>query len=542
MLRLFDRSLSFCVTRCKPYTICRVHIVVATVDNTNYKFKRTMNTSVRNIFGIATAVILLLGMNAWTGNDTNRSLPDYATNNDITKAENRPVSSLLDLNNAIVDIAEKTNPAVVMITTEKVQQQRVMRNPFSQFFGNPNQQDPETREYTQRGLGSGVIVSEDGYILTNNHVIENVDEIKIQLFNGDEVEAELIGADPATDIAVVKVDMKDLPAVKMGNSESLKVGAFVLAIGSPLSQNLAHTVSFGIVSARGRSIGLIRDSNGYQGFEDFIQTDAAINPGNSGGAMIDMNGELVGINSAIASRSGGNDGIGFAIPINLAKRIMDDLIDDGEVSRGYLGMYFGGEVDRTMAKALGLKNARGIIVARVEEGGPSEKAGLQEQDVIVAIDEEQVVDWNMFRSKIASMKPNDVVKLDIIRDGKEQTLSVTLGERNIDETTSVRPEQEETMEEKLGFTVTELDNNIRRQLELDNSNEGVVVNQIKESSNAYERGLRRGDVITTVKNTKVDTSSEFYDELERLQKKGDDVVLLKIIRQNGNQFIAFELD
>lgn len=501
-----------------------------------------MNTSVRNIFGVAAAVILLLGMNAWTGNDANRDLPEYATSNNITNAESRPVNSLLDLNNAIVDIAEKTNPAVVMITTEKVQQQRVMRNPFSQFFGNPyGQQDPETREYTQRGLGSGVIVSEDGYILTNNHVIENVDEIKIQLFNGDEVEAELIGADPATDIAVIKIDKTNLPAVKIGNSENLKVGAFVLAIGSPLSQNLAHTVSFGIVSAKSRSIGLI---NSGAGFEDFIQTDAAINPGNSGGAMIDMNGELVGINSAIASRSGGNDGIGFAIPINLAKRIMDDLIDDGEVSRGYLGI-LPAEVDRTMAKALGLgEDTRGVLISQVVEGSAADEAGLEVQDVVVSIDGEKLTNGALaFRTKISSYKPGDEVKFLIIRDGQEKTVSVTLGERPDDlASNTVRNEKSESMEEKLGFTVTELDNNIRRQLELDSSEEGVIVNRIKESSNAYERGLRRGDVITSVKNTKVETSSEFYDELEKLQKKGDDVVLLKIIRQNGNQFIAFELE
>jgi serine protease Do len=499
-----------------------------------------MNNTVKNISGVAAAVLLLLGMNAWTDNNPNTDLPNYETVNDVKPAENRSVASLLDLNNAIVDIAEKTNPAVVMITTEKVQEQRVMRNPFSQFFGNPyGQQDPETREYTQRGLGSGVIVSEEGYILTNNHVIENVDEIKVQLFDGDEVEAQLIGTDPATDIAVIKIDVGDLPAVKIGDSETVRVGSFVLAIGSPLSQNLAHTVSFGIVSAKSRSIGLINSGAGY---EDFIQTDAAINPGNSGGALIDMNGELVGINSAIASRSGGNDGIGFAIPINLAKRIMDDLIDDGEVSRGYLGLYFGGEVDRTMARALGLNDARGIIVARVEEDGPSEKAGLQEQDVIVGINDEKVRDWNMFRSKVASMKPNDRVKLDIIRDGEERTITVTLGEREEESIASVRPEKAESMEEKLGFTVTALDANIRRQLELDGSEDGVVVDKIKNSSNAYERGLRRGDVITSVKNKKVETEKEFYDELEKLEEKGDEVVLLKIIRNNGNQFIAFELE
>ncbi len=495
-----------------------------------------MNTTIRNTFGVAAAVLLLLGMNAITG-EKSISFPDYNTS--VTSAKNRSVSSLLDLNNAIVDIAEKTNPAVVTITTEKIQERRIMQNPFSQFFGNPyGQRQPESREYTQRGLGSGVIISDEGYILTNDHVIADVDEIKVQLFNGDEVEAELIGRDPSTDIAVIKVDIDNLPAVKMGDSETLKVGSFVLAIGSPLSQNLAHTVSFGIVSAKSRSIGLINQGAGY---EDFIQTDAAINPGNSGGALIDMNGELVGINSAIASRSGGNDGIGFAIPINLAKRIMDDLIDDGEVSRGYLGLYFGGEVDRTMAKALGLNNARGIIVAKVEEGGPSDKAGLKEQDVIVSIDGEQITNWNMFRSKIAGMKPNEKVELDIIRDGKERTLTVTLGERNEESIASAAPEKVETMEEKLGFSVSNLTSELKRRLDLDNSVDGVIVNRIKSSSNAAERGLQQYDVITMVKNTKVKNAEEFYDELENLEEKGEEVALLKIIRNGGNQFIAFEL-
>ena len=388
-------------------------------------------------------------------------------------------------------------------------------------------------------MGSGVIVSDEGYILTNNHVIENVDEIKVQLFNGDEIKAELIGTDPQTDIAVIKVDVDNLPTTKLGNSDNLKVGSFVLAIGSPLSQNLAHTVSFGIVSAKSRSIGLIGQGTGY---EDFIQTDAAINPGNSGGALIDMNGELVGINSAIASQSGGNDGIGFAIPINLAKRIMGDLIENGEVSRGYLGLYFGGEVDRTMAKALGLDNARGIIVAKVEEDGPAEKAGLEEQDVIVAINDEQVTNWDMFRSKIAMMKPGEEVKLDIIRNGKSKELSVTLGERTDELASAIVPEKAKSMEEKVGFTVSAINDRIRQQLDLQSSAEGVVVSKIKTSSNAYERGLRQYDVITSVKNTKVENEKEFYAELEKLSKKGDQVVLLKIIRNNGNQFIAFELE
>jgi len=221
---------------------------------------------------------------------------------------------------------------------------------------------------------------------------------------------------------------------------------------------------------------------------------------------------------------------------------MDDLIDDGEVSRGYLGLYFGGEVDRTMARALGLDDARGIIVARVEEDGPSDKAGLKEQDVIVAIDGEQVKSWEMFRSKVASMKPDEKVDLEIIRDGKERSLTVTLGERDDEIASAVTTENSESMEEKLGFNVTELNERIREQLELESSEDGVIVDRIEQTSNAYERGLRRGDVITSVKNKKVDTVKEFYDELEEIQENGDEVVLLKIIRGNGNQFIAFELN
>lgn len=496
-----------------------------------------MNKAVKNVFGVAAAILVLLGFNV----ATNNTLTLTGGDTEVVSAESRSVSSLLDLNNAIVDIAEKTSPSVVMITTEKVQERRMI-NPFSQFFGNPNG-NRQGDTYTQRGLGSGVIVSDDGYILTNNHVIEDVDEIKIQLFDGDEVKAELVGADPQTDIAVLKIDVENAPALKFGNSENLKVGSFVLAIGSPLSENLASTVSFGIVSARGRNIGIIRNERGQQyGYEDFIQTDAAINPGNSGGALIDMNGELVGINSAIASRSGGNDGIGFAIPVNLAKRIMEDLIDDGSVSRGYLGIYFGGEVDRTMARALGLGDTRGVIVSQVEEGGPADKAGLKEQDVIVALDGEKVANWNSFRSAIAAKKPGDRAELDLIRDGKEKNITVTLGERN-DEAiaSSANPAVDEDLREKLGFTVTELDTDIRRQLGLDMDEDGVVVNRIEESSNAYERGLRRGDVISSVKSRKVKDVDEFYKELEKLSENGDEVVLLTVTRGVTKQFIAFEL-
>ncbi len=488
-----------------------------------------MKTSMKNIFGVAAAVIVLLGFNAATDFST-IDLPFIDT--EVVPAEEKEIVSLKDFNEAIVDIAEKTNPAVVTVNTERTQEVRVM-NPFS-FFGNPRGGQDDTREYTQRGLGSGVIVSEDGYIITNNHVIDNTDEIKVRLFNGDEIEAELIGADPATDIAVLKIDGKKLPAVGLGNSDDAKVGSFVLAIGSPLSENLAHTVSFGIVSARGRSL------NDLTLYGDYIQTDAAINPGNSGGALIDMDGKLIGINSAIASRSGGNDGIGFAIPINLAKRIMDDLVDDGEVSRGYLGMNFGGEVDRTMAMALGLEDTRGIIVGEVVNDGPSDKAGLKEDDIIVSLNGESVRNWDAFRTKIAALMPGDKVELGIIRGDKDQKIEVILGERPQD-LAAVNTAPERDMGEALGFNVGDLSNEIKRQLNLGNDIDGVVVNSIEQSSNAFERGLRQYDVITAVKRKRVDSPSEFYDEIQRSIDSGDRAILLTIERQNTKQFIAFEL-
>ncbi len=491
-----------------------------------------MNTAVKNFFGVAAAILVLLGFKFAT-NETRVSLPDY--NTDVTSAENRSVTTLKDLNNSIVDIAEKTNPAVVTITTEKTQEVQVM-DPFAMFRNPFGQQrpGPQTREYTQRGLGSGVIVSEEGYVLTNNHVIANTDEIKVRLYNGDEVSATLVGTDPMTDVAVIKIEADNLPTVKIGNSDDLKVGSFVLAIGSPLSENLAHTVSFGIVSARGRSL------NDLTIYGDYIQTDAAINPGNSGGAMIDMNGELVGINSAIASRSGGNDGIGFAIPVNLAKRIMDDIIENGTVSRGYLGIQTAGEVDQTMANAMGLDVSRGIIVGEVLEGEPADKAGLKEEDIIVSVNGDEIRNWDAFRTKIASMKPGDEVDLGVIRNGQELSIVVTLGKRNEEEVASVTVKDEE-LTEKLGFTVAKLDSDVKRQLEITEEVEGVVVNRIKESSNAFERGLQKGDVITSVKRKKVQTPEEFYDEVQKSIKNGDKAILLTVERKNLKQFIAFEI-
>jgi len=459
------------------------------------------------------------------------SVKPSALNSSSNPAAETLVVSLKDFNDAIVKIAEAANPSVVTITTERTQQVRVM-DPFSMFFGNPNARE-NTREYVQRGLGSGVVVSDEGYILTNNHVIENTDEIKVRLYDGQEIEAELIGTDPMTDIAVLKVDIEDAPAIPLGNSDEAKVGSFVLAIGSPLSEDLAHTVSFGIVSARGRSLQLTA-------YGDYIQTDAAINPGNSGGALIDMNGTLVGINSAIASRSGGNDGIGFAIPMKLAKRIMDDLIDDGSVSRGYLGMYTAGELDATMAEALGLDVASGIIVGQVESDGPADQAGLEEEDIIVGINEEPVKNWDAFRTKIASFKPKDVIELKILRDGKPRRLEVTIGERPSDQQIASNSAPEE-LDEDLGFSVRSLTESLRNEMRLSEDIKGVVVQGLKETSEAYERGLRNGDIISAVKRNNISTAQEFYEAVQKSMDEGDRALLLTVERDNLKQFIAFRM-
>lgn len=497
-----------------------------------------MNTAVKNFFGVATAILVLLGVNSIT--DTNLiSLPTYDTK--VIPSEQRAVASLKDINDAIVDIAEKTNPSVVTITTEKTQQVRQMDS-FSMFFGNPNGREGQTKEYVQRGLGSGVIVSEEGYILTNNHVIDDTDEIKVRLFNGDVVDAKLVGADPQTDIAVLQIKANNLPVIELGNSDEAKVGSFVLAIGSPLSEDLAHTVSFGIVSARSRNIGIIKNAQGEAfGFEDFIQTDAAINPGNSGGALIDMNGELVGINSAIASRSGGNDGIGFAIPIKLAKRIMDDLVEDGSVSRGYLGI-LPNDVDQVMAEALGLDGVRGVLVAQVMENTPAERGGLQAQDIIISLNGEKLGSGNAyaFRNKIANFKPGDKVKFGVIRNGEERTVTVTLAERD-KEVLASNTEVKEDLSKKLGFKVSELTSNVKRQLNISNDTKGVEVNEISESSSAFERGLQRGDIITSVKKNRIESAEEFYKEVEKSAEKGDQAILLTIKRNSVEQYVAFRL-
>lgn len=494
-----------------------------------------MNRLTQSIIAAVAIITLLVGMQISTSQDTNQTT-DYSfpTNGDTSaeSAENVPIRTLADFNNAIVNIVDRTNPTVVTITTEMTVRQQV-RSPFEFFFNNPGNQQ---RERQVSGLGSGVIVdSGEGYIITNNHVIENADEITVRLYSGDEYSAEVLGADPGSDVAVLKVDVEDLPAIPLGDSGNIRVGEMVLAIGSPLQSDFAHTVSQGIVSASGRS------SLGLNLFENYIQTDAAINPGNSGGALINLDGELIGINTAIASRSGGSQGIGFAIPINMVKNVMKDLIEDGRVARGYLGIGLGGEVDRTMARALDMESPRGFIIGNVEEGGPADEAGLKSGDVVVELNGDPVRNFYDFRITIANSSPGTEVELGIFRDGEEMSITVELGELDDQEVAGVDPQMEEEMSESLGFDVNNLTDNIRQQLRLESGITGVVVAEIQQQSRAYRQGLRQGDVIMQIGNRNIENESQFYSVMGQYLESGDDALLMRIYRQGRNMFVAIEL-
>ena len=345
---------------------------------------------------------------------------DFEASSNMQQEKEFPVQSLVGLSQTFVNIAQEANQTVVTVFTEKTFKvpSIFFKDQFKDFFRIPD--DSKEREYSQQGLGSGVIVSENGYILTNHHVIEGANKIQVRLMNKKTLEAKVIGTDPKTDIAVLKVEMEKLPAIKIGDSDQLQVGEIVMAIGSPMSQNLAHTITHGIVSAKGRS------NVGVTEYEDFIQTDAAINPGNSGGALVNLDGELVGINTAIASRNGGFEGIGFAVPINLAKNIMKDLIEHGTVTRGWLGVYIQ-DINEDMAKAMNLPFTDGVLVSDISNDGPADKAGIIQGDVILELNGKKMLDTKLLRNEVAAISPDTEVAVKLFRDGKERLLKVKLG-------------------------------------------------------------------------------------------------------------------
>jgi Do/DeqQ family serine protease len=369
------------------------------------------------------------------------------------------------------DVLEPAQRAVVSVYSTKIIKERIMINPlFRQFFGNIPDQE---RQSKQEGLGSGVIVTPDGYILTNNHVVEGADELKITLADDRDFIAKVIGSDPKTDIAVLKIEGKNLPTVTFADSDKLRVGDVVFAVGNPLG--VGQTVTMGIISAKGRSkLGLLENVSGY---EDFIQTDAAINMGNSGGALVDARGRLIGINSAILSPSRGNIGIGFAIPVNLASFIMNSLVESGAVARGYLGVS-SDTVTADVAEQLGLaKDTRGVVITDIDENSPAEKAGLKRTDVILAINDHPISTWEELRLLVSQVVPETKATFKIVRDSKPRTVEVTLG-KVVDNPNELLA----------GVDVMPLTPEVRRRLGIQDPRiNGLVITGIAEDSPYRER-------------------------------------------------------
>jgi Do/DeqQ family serine protease len=386
------------------------------------------------------------------------------------------------------DVIDPVKKAVVSVYSTKIVRERLPVNPlFRQFFGN---EAPE-RESKEQGLGSGVIVSSDGYILTNNHVVEGADELNVLLPDNREFKAKVIGADPKTDIAVIKIDADHLPTVTLADSDKLRVGDVVFAIGNPL--DIGQTVTMGIVSATGRkNLGLLDNVGGY---EDFIQTDAAINMGNSGGALVDAKGRVVGINSAIISTSRGNIGIGFAIPIDLAANIMQSLIGTGKVTRGYLGVNTDA-LTAEIAEQLGVsKDTQGVVITDVKPDSPAAKAGLKRSDVILALNDKAVESLEDLRLLISETAPGTEVAIKLVRNGKEQTIKITLGTLS-----------DEIADNELltGVTVAKLTDEKRRELNIDDRVSGLLIASVEDNS-PYSDKLASGAVIIEIDRIPVTT-------------------------------------
>ncbi|MCS6952363.1 MAG: DegQ family serine endoprotease [Bryobacteraceae bacterium] len=446
-------------------------------------------------------------------------------------ASERPAGSLGE---TFAPVVKRVLPAVVNIYSERVVRTRAESSPFfadpffRDFFEQFGWRFDVPREYRQRSLGSGVIVSSDGYILTANHVIHGATDVKVAMLDKREMEAKIVGTDPRTDLALLKVEATGLPFLPLGDSSKLEIGDIVLAIGNPFG--IGQTVTMGIVSAKGRS-GITPEPNVL---EDFIQTDAAINTGNSGGALVNTRGELVGINDAIVSPSGGNVGIGFAIPSNMAKPVMEQLVKSGRVVRGYLGVMIQ-PVDQKVAKAFNLKEARGALVGDVTADGPAAKAGIQKGDVIVAVNDQRVEDNRDLQLKIASTAPGTRVNLRVIRDGKELTIPVTLGEVPGDrEAARAESRRGSALE---GVDVDDLTPAIARQLGLPRDTFGVVVTNVRPDSPAAEAGLRRGDVIQEVNRRPVTNVASFE---RAVRQAGSEPVLLLINRGGNTHFLVVE--
>lgn len=437
----------------------------------------------RTITGLSTLAVVLLAAGP--------ALCVPGTQDQVTVIDPRGMSDLF------AEISQVVGPSVVTITSSTTVTAPV--TPFLPWgYGYPG--GGETREYIQEGLGSGVIISEDGLIVTNNHVAGDADELLVILSSGEEYQAKLVGADPRSDLALIQIENEtELPAITLGNSEELRVGEWVLAIGSPFA--LSQTVTQGIVSYLGR------DGVGLADYESYIQTDAAINPGNSGGALVNLDGELIGVNTAIASRSGGYQGIGFAIPVSTVRSVTRDLLEFGEVRRGWLGVSLQ-EVNAELAEQFELEDESGVLLSEILPDTPAEDAGLRRGDVVTEIQGEQFESLNDFRNRIADLDPGTEVDLTVVRDGRARVVSVTLGSREED------PEVAATeMENQYGWQLTELTDELRARLGAEDVS-GVVVVSVYPGSPSAVAGIQSGDIILEVNRRSVDSLSDVREKLE----------------------------
>jgi serine protease Do len=435
---------------------------------------------------------------------------------------------ILETGRAFSEIVRAVSPAIVNISTTKVVRrdaQPFFDDPFFDFFS-PFHEFGSPKKFKERSLGSGVIVSADGYIVTNNHVVEKADEIKVTLIDKKTFKGRIVGADPKTDIAIIKIEATGLPTLTWGDSDKLQVGEFVLAIGSPYG--LSNTVTMGIISAVGRA------NVGIADYEDFIQTDAAINPGNSGGPLVNIKGELIGINTAIFSRTGGYQGIGFAVPSNMVRLVMDQLLQKGKVTRGWIGVTIQ-ELTPELAQEFGLKKTKGALVSDVGKDSPAAKAGIMRGDVILEFNGREVKDVSSLRNMVAQSKAGSEITLKILRAGKEFTVKALITELPKD-VAEVVPEQlpdNSELKALAGLTVMDLSKEIIRQLGFNKDEKGVVVVKVEAGSPADDAEIKKGDVIKEI-NKKTVNSSEDFNRIAKNVKMNDSVLLF--INRNGKKF------
>lgn len=488
------------------------------------------------------AIFPVSGCSSQSGNDDNTQIretvlkaPDKEVKeSDVSGAVSGGKTDFLEtLNASLSKVAEEVKPSVVNISTTK--SISAGEHPFGEFFDDPMfrkffgdkfHQYDDKKQYKRPALGSGVIVTDNGYILTNNHVVQDVDEIKVTLYDKREFTGKLIGSDPKSDLAIVKVEAEGLPAIRMGVSDRMKVGELVIAIGNPFG--LGNTITMGIVSAVGRS------NVGIADYEDFIQTDAAINPGNSGGALVNIRGEMIGINTAIFSTSGGYMGIGFAIPSDMAGTIMESIIKHGKVVRGWLGVTIQ-NITPDLAKHFNIKEDQGVLITDVMKDSPAEKGGFRRGDVIVEYDGKPMQDTTVLRNTVAATLPDKKVQIRIIREEKEKTLTVTIGEMPA-KLTDLRGSYKNAL---AGVHVQDLTEEIRARFNMPQKIKGVIITNIEDEGPAAEM-LKRGDVIQEINRKAIDNTGDYEDVVSKISDK--DNILLLVYRGGGYIYVTISAE